>query len=966
MRRTVLAFVTFFLALTLVPVAGAGQSLLIRGARVVDGTGAPGRTAAVRVEGDRVVAVGALALRAGEEVVEADGLVLAPGFIDTHSHHDRGLLAEPGALGAVSQGITTVVVGQDGSSRIPLAGFFQAVADTGVAPNVASYVGHGALRWRVMGEDHRRPATPGEVAEMTELLRAEMDAGALGLSTGLEYGIANLAGTEEVLALAREAGRAGGRYITHMRSEDRALWEAVEEAIRIGREAGVPVQISHMKLAMKGLWGDAERLLDRLDRARRDGVEITADVYPYTFWQSTMTVLIPERDFEDRSAFEFALRELAPPEGILLARYEPEPAYEGRTLAEVASERGEDPVDTYMALTQEAVGQDAEESIIATSMAEEDVVRLLRWPYANVASDGALRGGHPRGFGSFTRVVGPWVREGRLTLEEAVHKSTALAAAHVGLPERGVIRPGAPADLVLFDPATVGDRATPDDPWAVSTGIHRVWVGGEVVYTAEDGATGARPGRVLRRTGAAPSFSAPAPRRLPRGSVSDSVAAGIDAVFADIDDTRTPGCAVGVLRDGALVFARGYGMADLEHGVPLSPTSVFRIGSVSKQVTAGVVALLDLEGVLDLDDPVRRWIPELPDYGPEFTLRSLLHHTSGARDYLTLATLAGLEDQDWYSDQDLLELVTAQRETNFPPGSEHLYSNSGYWLLSQVVLRATGRTLAQVAEERLFRPLGMDATHYHDDPGRIVPDRAVGYAPLEEGGWRISTTTLPMIGDGGVFTSVEELALWARNLVEPEVGGPAWREAMLRRGVLTTGDTLTYALGLEHRTHRGRRTVGHGGSFVGYRADLTRFPDDDLTVLTLCNRADANPSRRARRVAEVFLEPIMDPVAEEGGGGSDPDGTAPAAVALEAGERAAWAGRYRSDELDAVYRVVEENGGLRLEVGNFLDGPLEARDRDTLARYGVTLTVVERAGGRVQAFRVAAGRVTDLHFRRVP
>ncbi len=477
--------------------APTGGSTLIRDVWVLDGTGSPPVQLSVRITGDRIAAVDHLTVEPGDRVVDADGLVLAPGFIDTHSHHGD-LLEHPDALGAVSQGITTIVAGADGGSRYPLAEWFRRLDSAGVVVNVASYAGHGTLRDEVMGEDYRRHATSAEIDSMRALLRGELSAGALGLSTGLEYDPGLFATTDEVIALAREARADGGRYCSHMRSEDRRVMEAGEEILRIGREADIPVQISHMKLAMKSLWGRADELLARLDAARAAGIDVTADVYPYTFWQSTMTVLFPERDFDDRDAAAFALAELAPPEGMHIARYEPEPAYEGRTLADVAAARGEDPVDTYMALIAEAEAADADESIVATSMDEGDVVTLLRWEHSNVCSDGGLDGAHPRGFGAFTRVLGPYVRAGHLGLQEAVHKMTGLAAAHAGIADRGVIRPGAHADLVLFDPGTVADRATVAEPHAPSQGVQRVWVNGRVVYD-HGRVTDARPGQIIRR-----------------------------------------------------------------------------------------------------------------------------------------------------------------------------------------------------------------------------------------------------------------------------------------------------------------------------------------------------------------------------------------------------------------------------------------------------------------------------------
>jgi N-acyl-D-amino-acid deacylase len=484
--------------------ATAAAGFLIVNAVVVDGTGAARRSAAVRVRGDRITEVGALAAASGEAVVDAEGLVLAPGFIDTHSHGDRGVLEHPDALAAVSQGITTIVGGQDGGSPFPLAEHFAKVAQQKVAVNVASYAGHGVFRRKVMGEDFRRPARPEEVARMRELLEQELRAGALGLSTGLEYDPGIYSDPSEVIELAKVAAAAGGRYISHIRSEDRYFWKAVDEIVTIGREAKLPVQITHAKLAMRSLWGQAPKLIQVLDQARAAGVPITLDVYPYLYWQSSLTSLFPERDFDNRAKAEFALTETSSPEGLLMGHFGPEPSYVGKTIAEIAKIRGTDPPATLSALIREALeyekrtGEDGE-SVIGTSMSEADVEVLMKWPHANFCTDGELAGRHPRGYGSYPRVLGRYVRERNvITLEEAIRKSTSLAAANVGLRDRGTIRPGAFADLVLLDPSTVIDRATTVDPHAVSVGIARVWVNGAPVF--ESGrATGQRPGRVLKR-----------------------------------------------------------------------------------------------------------------------------------------------------------------------------------------------------------------------------------------------------------------------------------------------------------------------------------------------------------------------------------------------------------------------------------------------------------------------------------
>src|SRR5438093_3433769 len=392
-------------------------SVLIVNAVVVDGTGAPRRPAAVRLNGDRIAQVGALSAAPGEAVVDAKGLVLAPGFIDTHSHGDRGLFEHADALAAVSQGISTIVVGQDGGSPWPLADFFARLDREPVAINVAAYAGHGLLRGKVMGEDFRRHARPDEVTRMRELRAQEMKAGALGLSSGLEYDPGIFSARSEVLELARVAATSGGRYISHVRSEDRSFWDAIDEIVAIGREAKLPVQVSHVKLAMHSLWGQADRLLRTLDDARADGVDITADIYPYLYWQSTLTVLFPERDFGNRRTAELVLREIATPEDLLLGRFAPEPSYAGRTLAEIARLRGTDPPETLMALIREALAfeartrEDDVESVIGTSMSEPDLEKLLAWPFTNVCTDGELDGRHPRGFGTYPRVLGRYVRE---------------------------------------------------------------------------------------------------------------------------------------------------------------------------------------------------------------------------------------------------------------------------------------------------------------------------------------------------------------------------------------------------------------------------------------------------------------------------------------------------------------------------------------------------------------------------
>jgi N-acyl-D-amino-acid deacylase len=294
-REALLPAALVAMMIVVVPVhAAQPAATLITHATIIDGTGAPAMTGSLRIAGDLIVAIGSLSVQPGDIVIDANGKVLAPGFIDSHSHHDDGIFERRTVPEALSQGITTIVAGQDGASNYPLSKFFHRLDRTPASINVASYVGHSPLREDVMGDDYKRVATNKEVSRMQKLLARELRAGALGLATGLEYEPGSYSAPAEVLELARESARHGGRYISHIRSEDVYLDKAIEEVITIGREVCLPVQISHIKLGQRTRWGDAPALLQRLDAARADGIEVSADIYPYDFWQSTLTVLFPE------------------------------------------------------------------------------------------------------------------------------------------------------------------------------------------------------------------------------------------------------------------------------------------------------------------------------------------------------------------------------------------------------------------------------------------------------------------------------------------------------------------------------------------------------------------------------------------------------------------------------------------------------------------------------------------------
>lgn len=498
--------ITAFLLIVAVLFTGCQRAdLIIRNATVIDGTGKPGFTADVAIREDRIVDVGDLKGIQADSVIDGTGLVLAPGFIDAHSHHDPGLDEDPGATAVVSQGVTTIVIGQDGGSHIPLSEHFTRRERNPTAINIASYSGHNSIRDSILGKNFKRKATREEIERMKELLRGDMEAGALGLSTGLEYDPGIYSASDEVLELAKELPKYNGGYISHLRSEDRYFHQAIGEIIRIGATTNIPVQISHFKLAMTGLWGQAEHVLQRLDSARNAGVDISADWYPYAYWSSTIRVLFPDRNFNDLEEAQFILKSVTTPEGIIFSNYDPRPEYNGISLAEVSMKTGVPADQLLIDLIRELDACETRDencsgSIVATSMSEVDMKALLRWPHTMICSDGSSSGRHPRGFGTFPRVLGRYVRDSSvIDLPTAVHKMTGLTAQRMRITNRGIIQQDNFADLVLFDPATILDRATIAAPGTLSVGIRQVWVNGKSVYKSGK-TTGQRPGKILRRT----------------------------------------------------------------------------------------------------------------------------------------------------------------------------------------------------------------------------------------------------------------------------------------------------------------------------------------------------------------------------------------------------------------------------------------------------------------------------------
>src|SRR6267142_3935704 len=341
-------------------------------------------------------------------------------------------------------------------------------------------------------------------------------------------------------------------------------------------------------------------------------------------------------------------------------------------------------------------------------------------------------------------------------------------------------------------------------------------------------------------------------------SADDKKTAAVDEVFADLTKAGSPGCALGVYQDGKIIYSKGYGLANLEENVAIKPQSVFDIGSTSKQFTAASILLLEKQGKLSVNDDVRKYIPELPDYGQKITILHLLNHTSGLRDYLTLMELAGVNTDSVTTDKDALQMIYRQKALNFAPGGDWLYSNTGFFLLSVIVKRVSGKTLREFAEENLFAPLEMTHTRYRDDHTSLIANRAMAYDAKEKGGgYSLNVSYFEQTGDGAVHTSVEDLLKWDENFYSGQIGGKEFLSEIQEQGKLNDGKVLDYAKGLFVGKYRGLRFVDHGGSWGGYRAQLLRFPEQHFSVACLCNLANENPEKRAHEVADMFLAAEM-------------------------------------------------------------------------------------------------------------
>ena len=479
--------------------SAAADSTMIVNAQLADGSGAPLKQNSVRIRGDRIVQIGNFKPQPGEHVIDARGLVLAPGFIDIHNHSDRGISKDPLAETQISQGITTAILGPDGDSPWPIADWIVERRKNPAALNLAVMVGHATVRELVLGRDYQRTATVAEIARMTALVEQGMREGAIGLSSGLEYDIASYAGTDEVIAMAKVAAKHGGFYMTHIRDEADKAFAALDEEIAIGEGAQIAIEHSHIKLGTVGVWGQAPQYIRVIEAARKRGVDFLADCYPYDAWHANIKVLVPDKKYEDAQSVARALADVGGAGNVTITEFSPNRDYEQHTIDALAKSANITPVEMFIRIIRAGDAADTEAIVIGKSMTEADIKAFYQRPWVMVASDGGIGGKHPRGAGTFPRVLGLFVREKHwLSLPEAIRKMTSLPAQRLGWKDRGMLREGAIADLVLFNPATVIDRSTFAKPGEIATGIETVFVNGSIVWN--DGkVTGKRPGRVLSK-----------------------------------------------------------------------------------------------------------------------------------------------------------------------------------------------------------------------------------------------------------------------------------------------------------------------------------------------------------------------------------------------------------------------------------------------------------------------------------
>ncbi len=896
--------------------------VVIQGGRIVDGSGAPWFIGDVAVRHGVIAKIGRVDASQAERVIDAKGLIVAPGFIDMMGQTATPLLRNPAtATNLLSQGITTINCGE-GVSQAPQAAeaakstgwqtaaeYFQLLDMQGLPVNMVQTIGHTQARLLVLGDVDRRPS-PDELKQMQALVREGMEAGAIGVSTSLIYPPAVYASQEEIAALASVAGEYGGKYFTHMRNEGDHLLEAIDEALAIGQQAKTPVHIFHLKAAGQKNWSKMAQAIEKIKAARASGQQVTADVYPYINNGLGIAALIHPRHFaagdaalrtklddaelrktiraemEGGAEYENWFRHIGSDWNKLIVGTASDSRFNGTTgksLAEIAKQRDEDPWDTFFELVK------ASAFVLPESMAEANIKLAMQQPFVSYCTDVGPAGGsriasHPRAFGALPRVFAHFVREQKtIPLERAVSQASAAAANNILAFDRGRLTIGAAADVIVFDFDRFTDKATFAQPHAQAEGMKFVLVNGELVW--DDGKiTKQRPGRVLR----GPGYKGP-PSQQSTGTTSAKTAPFDRVLPAFLDKHRVPGCAVAVAKGGEVIYARGFGFADVSSREPVTPQSLFRIASISKPITAVAILQLIEQGKLKLDDRVHELIQDEPllledakidERQSQITIRQLLEHRGGwDRDKSFDGMFQSLRFADALgkpSPPDLHDIIRNMRglPLDFEPGERYAYSNYGYCLLGRVIENITKQPYEAYVKKHVLAPLQITSMQIGGSLlEERVPQEVRYYDPSlagsvfekERGQQRSSPygafKLTVLDSHGGWLASATDLVKFASAFDDPAKCPILKAEsvaAMFSPPPIKHGETY-YALGWQVRPVGERKTAWHTGSLPGTSTILIRR-FDGLNVAVLFNSRISPTAQHLTRELEGELHRALDEI----------------------------------------------------------------------------------------------------------
>jgi len=913
------------LLLLLSSLAAAAETydVVILNGRIVDGSGNPWYEADVGIRGGKIARIGDLSPDQAKTVVDAQGLVVAPGFIDMMGQTATPLLRNPAsAANLLAQGITTINCGE-GVSQAPqspetwrssgwqsMAEYFQLLDMKGLPVNVVQTVGHTQVRLIVLGDDDRR-ASPEEMQRMKELVREGMKAGAIGVSSSLIYPPAVFASQQEIAELSSVAGEYGGRYYTHMRNEGDQLLEAIDEALAIGKEAKTPVHIFHLKAAGEQNWPKMALAIEKIKAAREKGQQVTADIYPYVNNGLGIAALIHPRHFaagdaalraklddkdlrttirnemENETNWENWYRHIGKDWNKLIVGSAADASFngtQGKSLAEIAKARDEDPWETFFALVK------ARAFVLPQSMSEANVKLAMQQEFTSFCTDVGPAGGssissHPRGYGAFPRLISRLVREQKtISLERAIAQATAGAANKISAYDRGRIVEGAAADVIVFDYDKFTEKATFARPHELATGMQHVLVNGQIVWN--DGKpTLKRPGRVLRGPGyPAPSWEVTSDKNSPAKITS------LDEFFPKfMREHHVPGCSVAVTKSGRLVYSRGFGLADVTTLEPAMPTSLFRIASISKPITAVAILQLVEQGKLKLDDKVfdiLRYEPllvgdaKVDERQTEITIRQLLQHRGG---WDRGKSFDGMFQSIRFADalnkptppetDDIIRNMLGL-PLDFDPGERYAYSNYGYCLLGRVIEKLTKLPYDEYVKKHVLQPIDITAMkigasdlsdraagevrYYDPGLGESVFEKSRGQkCPSPYGAFYLES----LDSHGGWLASAVDLVRFASAFDDPatcKVLKPDSIREMFERPANTKGETY-YALGWNVRPVEGKLTTWHTGSLPGTSTILMRRYDG-LDVAVLFNSRVSPTAEHLTQALEGPLHRALDNV----------------------------------------------------------------------------------------------------------